>query len=104
MEQTEIIWTKLPKNLSNGFEQFHANNPHVYLELVELTREGITNGRSRIGISMLFNLLRWNNPLTTEGEPFKLNNNYQPFYSRLIEERNPDCLGIFSKRRALADF
>lgn len=104
MSQREIDWGQVPTNLLEGFEQFHSDNPHVYRSLVDLTREGKESGRKRLGIAMLFNVLRWNRMLATQGEPFKLNNNYQPFYSRLIEERNPDCRGIFSKRKALADY
>lgn len=104
MEQFDIDWGNVPSNKVEGFQQFHRDNPHVYTNLVNLTREGIAQGRERIGMKMLFEVLRWNTPLNTSGEDFKLNNNYTAFYARMIEARNPDCRGIFGMRRALADF
>lgn len=93
-----------PDEAREAFEEFHRTNPHVYDELVRsarLYRE--QTGREQCGMSLLFGRVRWVLSLRTEGDAFKLNNNFAPFYSRLLMEREPDLAGMFHLRRALAD-
>jgi hypothetical protein len=83
-----------------AFWEFHAANPHVYDRLVHLTRQLADRGRRKIGIGMLFEVLRWHH-LSTVGDAdgFKLNNNYRALYARLIMHHEPDLDGIFELRR-----
>ena len=81
------------------FERFHSANPIVYLKLQELTEQMVERGRQRIGIGMLFEVLRWNFYLRADPEEdFKLDNNYRAFYSRLLMERHPEWGQIFELR------
>lgn len=82
-----------------AFLRFHADNPHIYDELVMLTRRAQRAGATKIGIGMLFEVLRWRVTLRTGGDDFKLNNNYRSYYARMIMMRNEDLLGIFEIRR-----
>lgn len=84
-----------------AFWQFHSANPHVYLRLVKLARQLVARGHRRIGIGMLFEVLRWHHAMTTEGDAdgFKLNNNYRALYARLIMDREPDLREVFEIRR-----
>ena len=84
-----------------AFWQFHAANPHVYARLVKLARELVARGHGKIGIGMLFEVLRWHHAMTTVGDAdgFKLNNNYRAMYARLIMEREADLAGSFEIRR-----
>ena len=102
-QQLKIDWADVPQDIAEGFHDFHAANPHVYLRLVEMTRNLVARKRHRIGMKMLFEVLRWEHYMKTEGEAFKLNNNYTAFYSRLIESQHPEYLGVFTKRASLAD-
>ena len=84
-----------------GFRQFHLDNPHVYALLVKLARQGVKAGRSKLGIGMLFEVVRWHytvNPITTTGTDFKLNNNHRAYYARLIMELEDDLADIFELR------
>jgi hypothetical protein len=65
-----------------------------------MTRELVNRGRGKIGIKMLFEVLRWNYYMTTSdpNSDFKINNNYAPYYARLILERHPEWDGIFELR------
>lgn len=87
--------------IEEAFWQFHAQNPQVYRELVHLARDLARRGRDKIGIGMLFEVLRWQHMLATEGDAdgFKLNNNYRALYARLIMHREADLAGIFELRR-----
>lgn len=87
-----------------AFDAFHAENPHVYAELVRSARTyREQTGRTKCGMSLLFGRVRWVLALRTEGDAFKLNNNYAPFYSRLLMAQEPDLAGMFDLRRSYAD-
>ena len=55
-------------------------------------------------MGMLFELLRWDHMMQTDGdEPFKLNNNYRAYYARLIEKHEPDLRGVYTMRKSVSD-
>lgn len=85
--------------IAEAFARFHAQNPHVYDELVMLARRARRAGSRKIGIKMLFEVLRWRHTLRTGGDDFKLNNNYHSYYARVIMAAEPDLAGIFELRR-----
>ena len=85
--------------IQERFEQFDRLNPHVYKILISLARQMRQSHPSRrIGIGMLFEVLRWNYLINTTGDDFKLNNNYRSRYARMIEAREPDLRGAFEMR------
>ena len=65
-----------------------------------MTAELVNRGRRRIGINMLFEVLRWNYYMETDdpNSDFKINNNYAPYYSRLIIDENPQWANVFELR------
>lgn len=91
------------ESIQAAFEEFHRINPHVYRHLVRAARRARFLGRRKIGIGMLFEVMRWNYFVQTEGDEFKLNNNFTSRYARLIEEENPDLKGIFETRCLKSD-
>lgn len=84
-----------------AFWGFHYENPGIYDELVALARDLRDRGYTKLGIGMLFEVLRWRRmKLTVASEhAFKLNNNFRAYYARLIMEREPDLDGAFDTRR-----
>jgi hypothetical protein len=85
--------------IEKAFLRFHGENPHVYQEIVMLARRAKRRGATKIGMKMLFEVLRWRHTLATGGDHFKLNNNYHSYYARLVMLREPDLVGIFETRR-----
>jgi hypothetical protein len=83
------------------FEEFHRLNPQVALALENMAADLILRGRKRVGIKMLMEVLRWNYQMKTEdpNSDFKINNNYAPYYSRLLIERHPDWVDVFELRQ-----
>lgn len=83
------------------FIAFHRANPHVYDELVRLARDLKDRGHTKIGIGMLFEVLRWQRMMHTSDphSSFKLNNNYRSRYARRIMRREEDLAGFFEIRR-----
>lgn len=86
--------------LSERFLIFHYNNPKIYDILVRLARQGVGSGKKRIGIGMLWEVMRWEMGLDVvdDGEEFKLNNSYRSRYARLIMKTEPDLAEIFETR------
>jgi hypothetical protein len=80
------------------FREFHRDNPEVYQELMVLVRQATARGRKKIGIKMLWEVVRWNRFLLTTDEKYKLNNNYHSRYARLIMDNEPGLRGIFETR------
>ena len=91
-------------SIAEQFAAFHESNPWVYDALVELARDLLNRGRERVGIGMLFEVLRWHyqRNTTDPGSDFKLNNNYRSRYARLIMAAEPDLRRVFETRRLRA--
>lgn len=86
------------------FEQFHAENPHVYATLVRLARQwrGRT-GKEKMAIASLFEVARWEVSMLTGDPDYKLCNNHRAFYARLIMLQEPDLAGAFNLKSSEAD-
>ena len=78
------------------FREFHQEHPAIYRELMQLVRQALLRGQRKIGIKMLWEVMRWNRLLC--GEKYELNNNYHSRYARLIMQREPGLTGIFDTR------
>lgn len=89
---------KLETKAEHRFRVFHYENPKVYRRLVELAYQAKNRGKTKIGIGMLFEILRWEYFLETNDPDFKLNNNYRSRYSRLIIESEPELENMFNLR------
>lgn len=83
------------------FTEFHSRNPQVYQALEDMAFQLVKRGRKKIGINMLLEVLRWNYYMKTDdpNSDFKINNNYAPYYSRLLIENNPDWANVFELRK-----
>lgn len=84
--------------LDRAFADFHELNPDVYDELVALARKWKQAGHRHVGISMLFELIRWSRGLSTVGDTFRLNNSYRSRYARLIMAQEADLRDFFETR------
>lgn len=86
------------ESLDERFAVFHMLNPHVADRLEDLACQLVAAGRTRIGVKMLVEVLRWQQQLDTIAEPYKLNNSYSSRYARLLADRNPCLAGVFETR------
>ena len=84
--------------IQQQFENFHNTNPHVYETLVRLTRTAKSKGKEKIGIGMLWEVLRWESFIQTNDSTYKLNNDYRSRYARMIMDKEKDLSGIFEVR------
>lgn len=96
MNQPTLFQTQ--SRLDREFWEFHAKNPHVYRQLVKLAREAKMRGRTKVGIKMIFEVVRWTQFISTTDPDYKMNNNYHSRYARLIMEQESDLAGVFELR------
>lgn len=90
------------------FEKFHTENPSVYDNLVRLAREFRRKGSNhnrKMGIGMLYEVLRWNYYMSVEAgeEEYKLSNDFRAPYARLIMDQEPDLQDAFNLRCSVVD-
>jgi hypothetical protein len=57
-DQLLIEFGRRRKTIDERFAEFHAKNPGVYDELARLARQAKKNGHHKIGIELLFAVLR----------------------------------------------
>lgn len=103
-----IQTVRQPENRSatiqQQFAEFHRLNPWVLEALEGLTAEYLARGAQRVGIGMLFEVLRWRYVRATEDDDeFHLNNNYRSRYVRLVIERHPEWAPAFEVRTLRTD-
>ena len=84
--------------LERAFQEFHEKNPGVYSEIRDAALDLKRAGRDVYGIKSLIEVVRWHRNITTRGDEFKINNNYAPYYARLIMSREPELEGFFNLR------
>ena len=103
--QETFSWDELDDDLwsiQERFERFHTHHPEVAEQLVLLTRRAMLAGRNKVGMGMLFEVLRWERLLAglpDETETYKLNNDYRSRYARMIMATHPELDGIYETRR-----
>lgn len=85
--------------IDDAFDAFHHANPAVYWALRHLALGLISKGRDRVGIGMLYEVLRWQVQLATDdpASDLKLNNNYRSRYARLLAA-DPQIGNVFELR------
>lgn len=108
LEPPEVVPAPLadpvPGSIQESFEQFHRDNPWVYEALRRLAVDLVRRGRKKVGIGMLFEVLRWQHTRETvdPNSEFKLNNNLRSRYARLLMDNEAELAGAFEVRELKA--
>jgi hypothetical protein len=89
------------RQLAAAFAAFHAANPDVYAELKDRALRLHAMGRS-FGIATIYEALRYDRMLETDGDAFKLNNNWRAFYARLLLRDHPELRNTIHTREQTA--
>lgn len=90
-------------SIQDAFEAFHVANPNVYAELVRLARQWKERGKNKLGIGMLWEVMRWNLRMAiASSDEFTLNNNHRSRYARKIMANEADLADIFEVRELKA--
>lgn len=99
----EPVIVKRKPTIQELFEKFHADHPEVYDEIVRLARVAKANGHKRVGMKMLFELIRWHFIIDREYDAerersYTMNNVYTSRYTRLVMAQEPDLAEMFKTR------
>lgn len=87
-----------PSRMDEAFWKFHDQNPQVLDRLIEMTEQAKRTGMTKIGMKMLFEVIRWEHLVYTRGDNFALNNNYTSRYVRVLSDKRPDLRDMFETR------
>lgn len=90
------------ETIQERFESFHRLNPWVFAAFVRITDDWMAKGRTRIGIGMLTEVLRWQYGRATVGDDFRINNNFRSRYVRLLISEHPEYAEVFELRELRA--
>lgn len=89
---------------TSEFLQYHNENPQIWKAFEAKTKQAIERGFRHYGPAAIFELLRWETGVSSNGaDGFKLNNTWTPYYARLFEATHPQHRGFFRKRESKAD-
>ena len=75
--------------LQQRFEEFHRMNPHVLTAIITVAQEMKNRGFNRLSIKMIFEHLRYVYAMRTQGDKYKLNNNFHAYYARVVSTLHP---------------
>lgn len=85
------------------FEQYNAENPHIYAAFERFTLQVIESGRKYFSARAIYERIRWQTLIEDNSVTFKLSDHPMPFYARLFEKNHPEYQGFFKKHRCPAD-
>lgn len=85
--------------IQEKFEEFHKQNPKIYLLLKKFSKKIMERGYDTYSINAVFERIRWHVEVDTAGDSFKMNNNYRSRYARMLMEENPEFEGLYRTRQ-----
>ena len=78
-----------------GWWQWHKRNPHVYELFKRFSMQAINRGHRNLSAWLIVNRIRWETSIETEGDDFKISNDFIAYYSRLFMHDHPQYKGFF---------
>lgn len=100
-DQGDLFTIPAKTHLQKKFEIYDAENPHVYPMFIQYARQVLRSGHDKFSAKAIFERLRWHFNFETEGDVFKLNNNYTAFYARKAMEDYPEFKDFFELRERM---
>jgi len=86
-----------PDRILTAFKTYHLENPQIYKRFRELSYKMRRTKRKRYGARTIIEVIRWETDLRGAGD-FKINNNYNALYARLLILKHPEFEGFFEIR------
>lgn len=77
------------------FQQYDQENPHIWELYKSLAIKLAKEGRRQIGSKYIFEQMRYDYNFTSNNDPFKVNNNFAPLYSRKFVLNYPEYGSLF---------
>jgi hypothetical protein len=73
--------------------EWHKKNPHVYELFKRFSMQAINRGHRNLSAWLIVNRIRWETSVETQGDDFKINNDYIAYYARLFMHTIPNIRG-----------
>ena len=86
-------------SIREGFQQFNAENPHIFKAFEEQALRAIGKGRDKISAKLIINWIRWHEFLESSDKNFRINDAYQSYYARHFIEKYPQHKEVFEFRK-----
>lgn len=87
------------KTIQESFEQFHRDNPQVYVEFKAFLRELYRAGIRKTSAKLIINRVRWERQIQTKSnDEFRINDAFSSRYARLFCEEYPAYASMFNQR------
>jgi hypothetical protein len=105
LRQTQLqLFENALGTMPEKFVAYHRDNPQIYDKFVEIAIKAIVVKKFKnLSAEFIFNIIRWETPITAVNDIYKINNNYKAFYSRLFMVQYPQHEGFFRTRESKAD-
>lgn len=102
------LHTSPPSQLMLGLDNakfctYHVHNPQIYEAFKTKAHETIDKGFKHYSAKGIFEIIRWHTGVASNGDCFKVNNNYSSFFARLFEIEYPKYKGFFRNRKSKFD-
>jgi hypothetical protein len=94
-----LIFREIDKDLLKKFKQYHLDNPHVYRKFKEYSSKMRASGVDRYSGWVIINVIRWEHDLATQGDVFKINNDFIALYVRLLIYHDRTFASFFEMRK-----
>lgn len=81
--------------------RYHAwdqANPSFYALFVKYSLELITAGRRSFGVRLVWERIRWESMIQTQGDQYKMNDHYHAIYARRFMDDHPQFGNVFKLR------
>lgn len=98
MEEVNKNLYDVAPNVVESFCSYHVENPQVWNLLIKFAKQLKAAGRNSYSIVSIFERIRWHAAVETNGDQFKLNNNYRSCYARMLMAKHPEFEGMFELR------
>ena len=92
------LFSDLAPHIVKAFWKYHRTNPHIFPLVKKYADQLRAAGRKNYAIVAVFERIRWHLNVETQGDDFKLNNNYRSCYARLLVHSHPEFDGFFRTR------
>jgi len=92
------LFSDIKPHIVEKFFVYHRDNPHVFDLFYKYTCQLKNTGRRHYGAQMVFERMRWHYAVETQGDEFKINNNYVSCYTRLLAQIYPEFKDFFETR------
>ncbi len=84
------------------FKKFHAENPHIWEMFVKYTKDLTDAGLQHYSARGVMHRVRWEAGIKSSSDPFKINNDFTPYYARLFMREFPKHDGFFKTRELIS--